>query len=284
MSAHSFPTVKEIWVGPVAIGGKRPFVLIAGPCVIESEATCLETAAFLVDLTHSLGIPFIFKSSYDKANRSALGSYRGPGLIRGLEILGRVKRELGVPVLSDVHRFEEVEAAARVLDVLQIPAFLCRQTDFVLAVAGSGKVVNVKKGQFLAPWDVRNIIEKIQSTGNESILLTERGTSFGYHNLLADMRSLVIMREMGFPVVFDVTHSLQLPGGQGTSSGGQREFIPALARAAVAVGIDALFMEVHPNPQTALCDGPNSQSLDGLKPLLEQLVAIDRVVKETQGA
>jgi 2-dehydro-3-deoxyphosphooctonate aldolase (KDO 8-P synthase) len=284
LSTHPFRAVKEVWVGPVAIGGDRPFALIAGPCVIESEAACLETAAFLADLTRSLGIPFIFKSSYDKANRSALGSYRGPGLMKGLEILRRIKRELTVPVLSDVHRFEEVEAAAQVLDVLQIPAFLCRQTDFLLAVAGAGKVVNVKKGQFLAPWDVRNIIEKIQSTGNESILLTERGTSFGYGNLIADMRSLVIMREMGFPVVFDVTHSLQLPGGKGTSSGGQREFIPVLARAAVAVGIDALFMEVHPSPPTALCDGPNSQSLDELKPLLEQLMAIDRVVKETQGA
>jgi 2-dehydro-3-deoxyphosphooctonate aldolase (KDO 8-P synthase) len=284
LSTHPFRAVKEVWVGPVAIGGDRPFALIAGPCVIESEAACLETAAFLADLTRSLGIPFIFKSSYDKANRSALGSYRGPGLMKGLEILRRIKRELTVPVLSDVHRFEEVEAAAQVLDVLQIPAFLCRQTDFLLAVAGAGKVVNVKKGQFLAPWDVRNIIEKIQSTGNESILLTERGTSFGYGNLIADMRSLVIMREMGFPVVFDVTHSLQLPGGKGTSSGGQREFIPVLARAAVAVGIDALFMEVHPSPATALCDGPNSQSLDELKPLLEQLMAIDRVVKETQGA
>jgi 2-dehydro-3-deoxyphosphooctonate aldolase (KDO 8-P synthase) len=196
-----------------------------------------------------------------------------------LEVLGRVKRELGVPVLSDVHRFEEVEPAAQVLDVLQIPAFLCRQTDFVLAVAGAGKAVNIKKGQFLAPWDVRQIVEKIQSVGNESILLTERGTSFGYNNLIADMRSLVIMRGMGYPVIFDVTHSLQLPGALGSSSGGQREFISALARAAAAVGIDGLFMEVHPAPETALCDGPNSQPLDGLIPLLEQLVAIDRVAK-----
>jgi 2-dehydro-3-deoxyphosphooctonate aldolase (KDO 8-P synthase) len=254
-------------------------VLIAGPCVIESEAGCLETAGFLAHLTLSLGIPFIFKSSYDKANRSALGSYRGPGLAKGLEILGRVKRELGIPVLSDVHRFEEVAPAAQVLDILQIPAFLCRQTDFVLAVAGAGKVVNVKKGQFLAPWDVGNVVEKIESTGNEKILLTERGTSFGYNNLVADMRALVILREMGYPVVFDVTHSLQLPGARGSSSGGQREFIAALARAAVAVGIDGLFMEVHPNPQTALCDGPNSQPLEGVKQLLEQLLAIDRVAK-----
>ena len=285
MSGPLFPTVKEVSVGPVTIGGKRPFVLIAGPCVIESVTACRETAAFLADLTSSLRIPLIFKSSYDKANRSALHSFRGPGLIQGLEVLGKIKSELGIPVLSDVHRFEEVEPAARVLDVLQIPAFLCRQTDFVLAVAGTRKVVNVKKGQFLSPWDARNLIEKVQSTGNESILLTERGTSFGYHNLVADMRSLVIMREMGYPVIFDVTHSLQLPGALGTSSGGQREFIAALARAAVAVGVDGLFMEVHPNPQAALCDGPNSQPLDGLKPLLENLLAIDRVVKgNTQSA
>jgi 2-dehydro-3-deoxyphosphooctonate aldolase (KDO 8-P synthase) len=191
-----------------------------------------------------------------------------------------VKRELGVPVLSDVHRFEEVEAAAGVLDVLQVPAFLCRQTDFVLAIARTGKGVNVKKGQFLAPWDVRNILEKIESTGNQSILLTERGTSFGYNNLVADMRSLVIMRAMGYPVIYDVTHSLQLPGGQGTSSGGQREFVSALARAGVAVGVDGLFMEVHPHPEAALCDGPNSQPLNDLRPLLEQLSALDQMVKE----
>jgi 2-dehydro-3-deoxyphosphooctonate aldolase (KDO 8-P synthase) len=280
MNPLPFLPVKEVSVGPVIIGGKRPFVLIAGPCVIESEAVCLETARFLADLTRSLGIPFIFKSSYDKANRSSLQSYRGPGLMKGLEILGRVKRELKVPVLSDVHRFEEVGAAGRVLDALQVPAFLCRQTDFVLAVAGAGKPVNVKKGQFLAPWDVRNIIEKIQSTGNGDILLTERGTSFGYNNLIADMRALVVMRETGYPVVFDVTHSLQLPGAQGSSSGGQRQFIAPLAKAAIAVGIDGLFMEVHPDPPAALCDGPNSQALDGLKPLLEQLVAIDRLIKK----
>jgi 2-dehydro-3-deoxyphosphooctonate aldolase (KDO 8-P synthase) len=279
MNTLPWTAVKEISVGPVTIGGKKPFILIAGPCVIESEALCRKTAETLTDLTRALKIPFIFKSSYDKANRSSLKSFRGPGLKRGLEILQRLKHDLGIPVLSDVHRFEEVEPASQVLDALQIPAFLCRQTDFVLAVARTGKAVNVKKGQFLAPWDMRNIIEKIQSSGNHSILLTERGTSFGYHNLVADMRSLVIMREMGYPVVFDVTHSLQLPGGQGSSSGGQREFIAALARAAVAVGIDGLFMEVHPNPAEALCDGPNSQSLDELKPLLEQLLAIDRDVK-----
>ena len=279
MNPLSLPAVKEVSVGPIIIGGKKPFVLIAGPCVLESEALSRKIAEELTVLTGSLRIPFIFKSSYDKANRSSLKSFRGPGLEKGLAILGRLKHDLGIPVLSDVHRFEEVSAASQVLDALQIPAFLCRQTDFVLAVARTGKAVNVKKGQFLAPWDVRNIIEKIQETGNHSILLTERGTSFGYQNLVADMRSLVIMREMGYPVVFDVTHSLQLPGGQGTSSGGQREFIAALARAAVAVGIDALFMEVHPNPAEALCDGPNSQPLGELKPLLEQLLTIDRNVK-----
>jgi len=280
MIRPAIPAVKEVRVGTVIFGGQRPLVLIAGPCVIESEAACLETAGVLKELTQSLRIPFIFKSSYDKANRSSLRSYRGPGVTRGLEILGKVKRELGVPVLSDVHRFEEVEEAAGVLDVLQVPAFLCRQTDFVLAIAKTGKGVNVKKGQFLAPWDMRNILEKIESTGNQSILLTERGTSFGYNNLVADMRSLVIMRATGYPVIYDVTHSLQLPGGQGTSSGGQSEFIPALARAGVAAGVDGLFMEVHPNPEAALCDGPNSQPLDSLRPLLEQLIALDHMVKE----
>jgi 2-dehydro-3-deoxyphosphooctonate aldolase (KDO 8-P synthase) len=279
MTELSYPAVKEVRVGTVTFGGRRPLVLIAGPCVIESESACLETAGFLKELTQSLGIPFVFKSSYDKANRSSLRSYRGPGLARGLEILGRVRRELGVPVLSDVHRFEEVEAAARVLDVIQIPAFLCRQTDFILAIGQTGRGVNVKKGQFLAPWDVRNILEKIEASGNQSILLTERGTSFGYNNLVADMRSLVIMRAMGYPVVFDVTHSLQLPGGQGTSSGGQQEYIAALSRAGVAVGVDGLFMEVHPDPPAALCDGPNSQPLNKLRPLLEQLTALDRMVK-----
>lgn len=280
MDGEPLLPVKEVRVGPVIIGGRRTFVLIAGPCVIESEALCLETAGFLADLTRSLGIPLIFKSSYDKANRSSLASFRGPGLTEGLEILGRVKRELKVPVLSDVHGLAEVGPAAQVLDCLQIPAFLCRQTDFVLAVARSGRPVNVKKGQFLAPWDVRNIVEKIRSTGNTDILLTERGASFGYNNLIADMRSLVIMRETGYPVVFDVTHSLQLPGGKGTSSGGEREFVAPLARAAVAAGIDGLFMEVHPDPASALCDGPNSQPLGRLKPLLEQLLAIDRLVKK----
>ncbi len=279
MTSISLPSVKEVRIGPVILGGGRPLVLIAGPCVIESEGACLEVAAWLKELTRSLGIPLIFKSSYDKANRSSVRSYRGPGLDRGLKVLDRVKRELEIPVLSDVHRFEEVKDAAQVLDVLQVPAFLCRQTDFILAVAQAGKVVNVKKGQFLAPWDLQNIVEKIESAGNRSILLTERGASFGYNNLVADMRSLVIMRQTGYPVIYDVTHSLQLPGGLGTSSGGQREYIPPLARAGVAAGIDGLFMEVHPDPSKALCDGPNSQPLKEVGPLLEQLMALDRIVK-----
>jgi 2-dehydro-3-deoxyphosphooctonate aldolase (KDO 8-P synthase) len=279
MNSLTIPSVREVAIGPLVIGGRSPLALIAGPCVIESETACLEAARFLKDLTHSLGIPLIFKSSYDKANRSSLDSYRGPGMEKGLRILERVKRELQIPVLADVHRFEEVAPAAAVLDILQVPAFLCRQTDFVLAIAATGKVINVKKGQFLAPWDMRNVVEKIQATGNHSILLTERGASFGYNNLVSDLRGLVIMRATGYPVVFDVTHSLQLPGGLGTSSGGQRDFIPPLARAAAAVGIDALFMEVHPHPEEALCDGPNSQPFEGLKPLLEQVMAIDALVK-----
>ncbi len=280
MTSISLPSVKEVRIGPLILGGGRPLVLIAGPCVIESEGACLEVAAWLKELTRSLGIPLIFKSSYDKANRSSLRSYRGPGLDRGLKVLARVKRELEIPVLSDVHRFEEVKEAALVLDVLQVPAFLCRQTDFVLAVAQAAKAVNVKKGQFLAPWDLQNIVEKIESAGNRSILLTERGASFGYNNLVADMRSLVIMRQTGYPVIYDVTHSLQLPGGLGTSSGGQREYIPPLARAGVAAGIDGLFMEVHPDPSKAPCDGPNSQPLKEVGPLLEQLMALDRIVKK----
>ena len=279
MNPIFLPAVKEVHIGAVTLGGQNPMVLIAGPCVIESEDACLEVAGRLKEMTRSLGIPLIFKSSYDKANRSSLRSYRGPGLRRGLEVLGRIKREMSIPVLSDVHRFEEVQEAAEVLDVLQVPAFLCRQTDFVAVIAGAGKAVNVKKGQFLAPWDMKNVVEKIESAGNRSILLTERGASFGYNNLVADMRALVIMRRMGYPVIYDVTHSLQLPGGLGTSSGGQREYIPALARAGVAAGVDGLFMEVHPNPSEALCDGPNSQPLEELGPLLEQLMAVDRTVK-----
>ncbi|NWF54139.1 MAG: 3-deoxy-8-phosphooctulonate synthase [Syntrophaceae bacterium] len=279
MTPVPLPSVQEVQVGSVTLGGRRPLVLIAGPCVIESEGACMEVAGRLKELTQSLGIPLIFKSSYDKANRSSLHSYRGPGLRRGLEVLGRIKREMGLPILSDVHRFEELQEAAEVLDVLQVPAFLCRQTDFVVAIALSGRAVNVKKGQFLAPWDMKNVVEKIESAGNRSILLTERGASFGYNNLVADMRSLVILRQTGYPVIYDVTHSLQLPGGLGTASGGQREYIPPLARAGVAAGVDGLFMEVHPDPSEALCDGPNSQPLKELGPLLEQLMALDRIVK-----
>ena len=279
MNPASIPAVREVRVGPVTLGGRRPLALIAGPCVIESEDACLQVAGFLKELTRSLGISLIFKSSYDKANRSSLRSYRGPGLSQGLKILGRVRREMGIPVLSDVHRVEEVPEAAEVLDVLQIPAFLCRQTDFVQAIAQTQKAVNVKKGQFLAPWDVSNIVEKIESAGNHSILLTERGASFGYNNLVADMRSLVILRQTGYPVIYDVTHSLQLPGGLGAASGGQSEYIAPLARAGVAAGVDGVFMEVHPNPAAALCDGPNSHPLKDLRPLLEQLMALDKIVK-----
>lgn len=279
MSRNFWPVVREVSVGPVIIGGRRPFTLIAGPCVIESAELCWETAGYLKEMTSLLQIPFIFKSSYDKANRTSVYSYRGPGLVKGLEILGRIREEFGIPVLSDVHGLEEVAPAAQVLDVLQVPAFLCRQTDLVQAIARSGKPVNIKKGQFLAPWDVRHIIEKIEACGNKSLLLTERGTSFGYNNLVADMRSLVIMRQMGYPVIFDVTHSLQLPGNLTSSSGGQREFIPYLARAAMAVGIDGLFMEVHPHPEEAMCDGPNSQPLPELPSLLKELMEIDRLVK-----
>ncbi len=269
---------REIAIGSVRIGGKNPFALIAGPCVIESEASTLAAAERLQRITSDLGIPFLFKSSYDKANRSSARSYRGPGLAEGLRILGRVKRELGVPLLSDVHRFEEVGPAAEVLDVIQIPAFLSRQTDLIAAVAGTGRVVNIKKGQFLAPWDVKNAIEKARSAGNENILVTERGVSFGYNNLVVDMRALPIMRAFGYPVVFDATHAVQMPGGAGTASSGDRQYVPHLTRAAVAAGIDALFMEVHACPDKALCDGPNMLSLDELPALLAQAQAIGKVL------
>ena len=270
---------KEIHLKNITIGGDKPFVLIAGPCVIESERATLDAASRLKKITDDLGIPFIFKSSYDKANRSSGKSFRGPGLKQGLEILHRVAIELDLPVLSDVHRFEEIIPAAEVLDVLQIPAFLCRQTDFVMEVAKTGKVVNIKKGQFLAPWDIKNAADKAVAAGNEKILITERGVSFGYNNLIADMRSLPIMRAMGYPVMFDATHSVQLPGAGGTASSGDRKFVPHLTRAAVAVGVDALFMEVHACPDEALCDGPNMLSLDELPGLLKQAQEIDRIVK-----
>jgi 2-dehydro-3-deoxyphosphooctonate aldolase (KDO 8-P synthase) len=270
---------KNVSVGGIVIGAGQPLVVIAGPCVIESREAALSHAERLKEGAERAGVPYIFKSSYDKANRSALNSYRGPGLESGLEILAEIKRKVGVPVLTDVHEAAQVAPVAEVADVLQIPAFLCRQTDFVVAVAKSGKVVNVKKGQFLAPWDMRNVIEKIVSTGNDRVLLTERGVSFGYNNLVSDMRSLVIMRELGFPVVFDATHSLQLPGGLGHASGGERKFIPALARAGVAAGIDALFMEVHEDPDHALSDGPNSLPLSAFENLVRSVKEIDRVAK-----
>ncbi|NBS46429.1 MAG: 3-deoxy-8-phosphooctulonate synthase [Betaproteobacteria bacterium] len=267
------------------IGLERPFFLIAGPCVVESEQLQMDTAGALCEVTRALGIPFIFKSSYDKANRSSGSSFRGPGMQRGLEILAKVRRELGVPVLTDVHTEDEVPEVAAVVDVLQTPAFLCRQTDFIRAVAQSGKPVNIKKGQFLAPHDMKNVIDKARSAAREAglsedrFMACERGASFGYNNLVSDMRSLAIMRETGAPVVFDATHSVQLPGGQGTSSGGQREMVPVLARAAVAVGVAGLFMETHPDPARALSDGPNAVPLKHMKALLQSLAELDRVVK-----
>jgi len=267
-------------IGPLRIANDLPFALIAGPCVIESETLCLDTARFLKSATGRLGIPFIFKASFDKANRSSGRSYRGPGRDEGLRILSEVKRRTGVPVLTDVHSVEDVEAAAPVADVLQIPAFLCRQTDLLLAAARSGRAVNVKKGPFMAPWDAKNIVEKAASAGARGrLLLTERGVSFGYNNLVMDPRAIEIMKSLGVPVVFDATHSVQLPGGLGKSSGGQREFIFPLARAAVAVGVAALFLEVHPAPERALSDGPNALRLKQVPELLKRLRTLDRVAK-----
>jgi 2-dehydro-3-deoxyphosphooctonate aldolase (KDO 8-P synthase) len=271
---------RRVNVGPVEIGGGRPLALIAGPCVIESEAGALATARRLRDITREAGIPFIYKASFDKANRSSIDSYRGPGLVEGLKILQKVKNEVGVPVLSDIHAEHEVDAASRVLDILQSPAFLCRQTDLLVKAAQTGKPVNIKKGQFMAPWDMKNVVRKMEESGNRSILLTERGFMFGYNNMVVDMRSLVLMREEGCPVVYDATHSLQLPGGQGTKSGGQRELVPDITRAAVAVGVDALFMEVHPDPDRALSDGPNMVRMDDLPALLDQILSIDRALRK----
>jgi 2-dehydro-3-deoxyphosphooctonate aldolase (KDO 8-P synthase) len=272
-------------IGPVTVGGGRPLVLIGGPCAIESEKHALMTAERLAAIAAAHGVPFIYKSSYDKANRSSVNSYRGPGLTEGLRILKKVAAAVGVPVLSDVHDVSEVAPAAEVLDVLQIPAFLCRQTDLLVAAARTGKPVNVKKGQFLAAADMRNVADKITSAGNAAVLLTERGTSFGYHNLVVDMRGLADMRALGFPVVFDATHSVQLPGGMGERSGGERKYVPALARAAVAVGIDALFMEMHEDPDRTLpdgrplSDGPNMLRIDDLPRLLDELAAIDGALR-----
>ena len=262
------------------VGVDKPFFLIAGPCVIEDEALAMYTASYLKALTDRLGIPFIYKSSFDKANRTSLDSFRGLGVDEGLRILQKVKDEVGVPVLTDVHEDTDIEAVAEVVDVLQTPAFLCRQTNFILRVASAGLPVNIKKGQFLSPWDMKNVTNKAKSTGNEQIMVCERGASFGYNNLVSDMRSLVIMRDTGCPVVFDATHSVQLPGGQGGASGGQREYIPCLARAALATGISGLFMETHPNPEAAKSDGPNSWPLTEMGSLLTTLKNIDNVVKE----
>jgi 2-dehydro-3-deoxyphosphooctonate aldolase (KDO 8-P synthase) len=272
---------REVSVAPgVILGGARPLVLIGGPCAIENETHALMTAERLTAITSARRVPFIYKSSYDKANRSSVNSYRGPGLVEGLRILRKVRETLGVPVISDVHQVSEVDPAAEVLDVIQIPAFLCRQTDLILAAAATGKPVNVKKGQFVAPRDMRNVVDKILSKGNEAIMLTERGASFGYNNLVVDLRGLQIMRELGYPVVFDATHSVQLPGGAGDRSGGERRYVQGLARAAVAFGVDALFMEMHEDPDRTLpdgrplSDGPNMLRIDDLPRLLDQLLAI----------
>ncbi|HBA66853.1 MAG TPA: 3-deoxy-8-phosphooctulonate synthase [Methylococcaceae bacterium] len=261
------------------VGLDKPLFLIAGPCVIESEELALETAGYLKEITTELGIPFIYKSSFDKANRSSLQSFRGLGFERGLEILQKVKQQIGVPVLTDVHEDTPLKEVAEVVDVVQTPAFLCRQTNFIQSVAELGIPVNIKKGQFLAPWDMANVANKAKATGNQQIMVCERGVSFGYNNLVSDMRSLAVMRDTGCPVVFDATHSVQLPGGQGNCSGGQREFVPVLARAAVAVGVSGLFMETHPNPSEALSDGPNSWPMHRIKELLEILITLDRAVK-----
>ncbi len=266
-------------IGHLRLDKDSPIFLIAGPCVIEDEATTLEVARFLKETGEKLDIPIIFKTSYDKANRTSLDSFRGPGILRGLEIIQKVKEVTGLPVLSDVHCTREIENAAKVLDIIQIPALLCRQTDLILTAARTGLPINIKKGQFLSPWDMRPAIEKITSTGNQGILITERGTCFGYNNLVVDIRSIAIMRNFGFPVVFDATHSVQLPGGSGTCSGGQREFISHLSRAAVAAGADGVFIETHPDPDSALCDGPNSLPLHELRPLLRSLKQIHSLVK-----
>lgn len=267
------------------VGLAHPFFLIAGPCVIESQQLSLDTAGALKEMTSALGIPFIYKSSFDKANRSSGTSFRGPGMEQGLKILDEVKRQIGVPVLTDIHAIDEIATVASVVDVLQTPAFLCRQTDFIHAAASAGRPVNIKKGQFLAPHDMKNVADKARAAAiaaggdGSNILVCERGASFGYNNLVSDMRSLAIMRETNCPVVFDATHSVQLPGGQGTTSGGQREFVPVLARAAIAVGVSGVFMETHPDPANAMSDGPNAVPLDRMRGLLETMIALDRITK-----
>lgn len=278
----SISKVRQVKIGDVVLGTASPIVLIAGPCVIESQKSALSHAEKLKKLCARKGVPLIFKSSYDKANRSSLGSFRGLGIKEGLKILNKIKKEFGLPILSDVHTCQEATEASEILDCLQIPAFLCRQTDLLLSAARTQKPVNVKKGQFLAPWDMKEAVKKIESCSNTNILLTERGVSFGYNNLIVDFKSLNIMRGFGYPVVFDATHSVQLPGARGACSGGERQFVAALARAAVAVGCDALFLEVHEKPDTAPCDGPNMISFETLEELLDQVLAIDRMVLENR--
>ncbi len=263
------------------VGLDQPFFLIAGPCVVESEQLQIDTAATLKEITGELGINFIFKSSFDKANRTSLNSFRGPGMEEGLRVLAEVKRQLGVPVLTDVHEYTPMDEVASVVDVLQTPAFLVRQTDFITKVCATGKPVNIKKGQFLSPWDMKPVVEKAKSTGNAQIMVCERGASFGYNNLVSDMRSLSVMRDTGCPVVFDATHSVQLPGGQGSTSGGQREFVPVLARAAIAVGVAGIFMETHPDPRKALSDGPNAWPLGKMEALLTTLLELDAITKRS---
>ncbi|MBU1869993.1 MAG: 3-deoxy-8-phosphooctulonate synthase [Candidatus Omnitrophica bacterium] len=270
--------MQQVKIKDIVIGGRNQLVLIAGPCVIESEQLCLETGKRIKDIAAKFGIPYIFKSSFDKANRLSIESFRGPGVKKGLEVLKKVKDRLKLPVLTDIHCQKEIDDVARVADIIQIPAFLCRQTDIVLAAAKTGKAVNIKKGQFLAPWDMLPIVKKIEATGNKQILITERGVSFGYNNLVTDFRSLAIMRDFGYPVIYDAAHSVQLPGGQGKSSGGQRQFVEGLSRAAVAFGCDGLFLEVHPHPDKALCDGPNMISLKDLEKLLKQIRKIEEAV------
>jgi len=269
---------QSIEINGVTIGSNHPFVLISGPCVIENPDIAHQIAAYLKELTKKLDIPYIFKASYDKANRTSIHSFRGPGITEGLNVLSHIRENIGVPVISDIHQISEIGPASRVLDVIQIPAFLCRQTDIVVEAAKTGKPINIKKGQFLSPWDMANVVEKIRYAGNDRILITERGTMFGYNNLVSDFRSIRIMQDTGCPVVFDATHSVQLPGGAGSSSGGQREFAPLLAKAAIAVGANAIFMEVHPNPEKALSDGPNAVKLDDVEQLLVQLKHIQQAV------
>lgn len=273
--------VKEIRLGDhIIFGGSQPFVLIAGPCMAESEQLVMETAAVIQDVTEKLKIPFVFKASFDKANRSSIYSERGPGIEKGLKILGKVKNDFQIPITTDIHEPYQAELAGEVADIIQIPAFLCRQTDLLINAAKTKRIVNIKKGQFLAPWDMKNAVAKVQEAGNDKVLLTERGTAFGYNNLVVDMRSLPTMKELDVPVVFDATHSVQIPGGLGTSTDGKREFVPYLARAAAAVGIDGLFLEVHPNPDQALSDGPNMIKLSELEEFLKPIIEIDRFIKE----